>query len=788
MADEVGVAYVTLMPSARGFKAAIEKEIGPDVDTAMKKQGEQASQSLAEGLKSGGGAIKDAGAFLMTRLTAPIVATGGLFIKVAGDFEAAMNGVRAITGATGADFDALRDKAKRLGETTQFSASQAAAGMEFLGMAGWDTQQILTGVDDVLNLAAASGMGLADAADIASNVMSGFNIEAEEAGRVADVLASVAAAANTDVYQLGEAMKYAAPLASAAGWSLEETAAAVGFLGNAGIQGSMAGTGLNQMLSRLADTSSAGAKKLAGFGVAATNSSGAIRPLTDLLDDLADAGADVGDVMSIFGLEGGPKLQALLGQGTEGLRELIVDLEGAEGAAQRMADIRMEGFAGGWLEMKSAFEGFILAVADSGLLDWATALVNKLTGIIQKAAETSPEILKIGTIIAGVAAAIGPVVFAVGAFIAVLGSAISTVGGLTAGTSGLSSALSFMLGPWGLVIAVLVAAFASSESFREAVMGLIGVVMQIAMVLIDALMPAFEAILSAIVPIVTIVGEILAPILNILGAIVLWLVETVIAPLIEALGTALLWAVEKVGEGIMWLVDNVFVPFWNHLKQVLGPAVEAFARLVKAGFDAIVFAAKWLWEQVKSQLDKLKPLFTVIGDWVKTRLGVAKTAFTAFVDFIKGIPGKIKAGLSSLPDKFKAPFKKAFNAVASLWNGTVGKWSISIPSWVPEIGGKSFSMPKIPTMAQGGVLDPVRGGVLGVLAEAGVREYALPEPKLEGLLGDAVRAGSAAPAAGGVTINAAGLDRHLLMWLRSAVKAEGGGNVQRALGRGPATA
>src|SRR5690606_33164646 len=140
----------------------------------------------------------------------------------------AMAAVRAVTGATGEEFARLESLAREMGATTMFSATEAAQAMEFLGMAGWDTTQIMAGLPDVLNLAAAGGLGLAGAADIAADLRAGMAMEAPEVGRAADALAKAAAAANVDVRMLGEAASYAAGLASAAGWSVEDRATASG--------------------------------------------------------------------------------------------------------------------------------------------------------------------------------------------------------------------------------------------------------------------------------------------------------------------------------------------------------------------------------------------------------------------------------------------------------------------------------------------------------------------------------------------------------------------------------
>src|SRR5690625_2762322 len=172
----------------------------------------------------------------------------GIAVKTAADFESSMSNVKAISGATGDEFNSLRDKAIEMGNATMFSASESADAMANLAQMGWKTDDILSGIEHTLNLAAAGGLELADSAMIMANSMNQFGMDAREADRVADVFAYTAANAGTDVTQLGDAMEYAGANAAAAGMSIEEASAFIGILGDAGITGSKAGTSLNAML------------------------------------------------------------------------------------------------------------------------------------------------------------------------------------------------------------------------------------------------------------------------------------------------------------------------------------------------------------------------------------------------------------------------------------------------------------------------------------------------------------------------------------------------------------
>src|SRR5690606_10932775 len=206
------------------------------------------------------------------------------------------------------------------------------------------------------------------------------------------------------------------PVAKSAGVTFEESAAVIGLLGNAGIQGSMAGTALRGAISRLLNPTGEAARTLERLGVNAVASSGALRPLPELIGQLEGSGASTADMMTIFGDRAGPAMAALVDQGSDAIQQLT-DQVGATGTAQAIAETQMEGFNGSLKALSSAFEGLMIAIAESGLLEFATDLVLGLTGIVQSLAETNPGLLKLATVIGGVLAVGGPMLSMVGRMI-----------------------------------------------------------------------------------------------------------------------------------------------------------------------------------------------------------------------------------------------------------------------------------------------------------------------------------------------------------------------------------
>lgn len=307
---------------------------------------------------------------MMMRGAAPFVgvyAASNAFRSVVGaaaNFEQSMNRVGVLTGATDTQFEALGAQAKELGRTTQFSASEAADAMGFLGMAGFKTDEIMGAMPQTLQLAAAAQMDLAQAADITSNVMSGYGMEVKELGHINDVLVKSFTSANTDLGQLGEAMKYAGPVANSAGVRFEEAAAALSLMGNAGIQGSMAGTSLRGAISRVLSPTKQMRSAMQQAGLQFTNAQGRLLPLADIIGQLEPHAQDAGLFMELFGQRAGPAMAALVGQGSDELRRLDRDLQGSGGTAERVADAQMQGFEGAMRRMRSAAEGVAIAIGE----------------------------------------------------------------------------------------------------------------------------------------------------------------------------------------------------------------------------------------------------------------------------------------------------------------------------------------------------------------------------------------------------------------------------------------
>jgi len=305
-------------------------------------------------------------------------------VSVVADFEQSIAKLGAISGASKDNLEKLKQKAEELGKSTMFSASEVAEGMNYLAMAGYKTKDILASIGDVLNLAAVGQVSLAEASDIASNILSGFNLKAEETNRVIDVMTATITNANTNIPELGDAMKYVAPQAAALGVSLEETATALGVLSNSGIKATMAGTGLATFLARLASPTGAAAKAINELGIKIYDANGKFVGLTNVLKQFKEKLKGLSDeakaryIRDIFGLEDMKSAITLINSVGDSFDKLYEKIAKSTGLTKEKVKQMTDTFYGHLKELESAFQGLIITIGNE-LLPALTDFVKWLT-------------------------------------------------------------------------------------------------------------------------------------------------------------------------------------------------------------------------------------------------------------------------------------------------------------------------------------------------------------------------------------------------------------------------
>lgn len=319
-----------------------------------------------------------------------ISAMAGYAVKVGSSFEEGMSKVSAISGAAGGDLEKLTDKAKEMGAKTKFSATEAASAFEYMAMAGWKTEDMLNGIEGIMNLAAASGEDLATTSDIVTDALTAFGMSASDSGRFADVLAAASSNANTNVGMMGETFKYVAPVAGALGFSVEDTAVAIGLMANSGIKASQAGTSLRSIMSRLAKPTDDVQIAMDALGISLTDSNGNMKSLNEVMGDLRKGFANLSEAekanmaATLGGQEAMSGLLAIVNASDEDFNSLQNAINNADGAAEAMAGTMQNNLKGSFTILGSALEGFGIQVYErvqeplKKAVDEGTENVNRL--------------------------------------------------------------------------------------------------------------------------------------------------------------------------------------------------------------------------------------------------------------------------------------------------------------------------------------------------------------------------------------------------------------------------
>lgn len=446
------------MPNTSGIRAGrafVELGVSDRLTAGLRKAQRR--------LRAFGDRVRAVGA----RLTAISAGIGAGFVistRIFAGFDDRMRVVRAVTGATEQQFESLREEAKRLGRTTSFTAGQVADAMTELGRAGFDPQAILDSTESVLALARATNTELPRATEIAGAALRGFNIPATEMGRVSDVLTATANKSAQTLEDLFEAFKPVAPLAAETGESIEDVAAAIGILANNGIKGSLAGNALARAYKNLSNE--ARQAELRRIGVEAVDASGNLRPLADILNDLAKATQGLGSAerLAIFEtLFGRGQAAALkLASSAQAFDVLRDEIRRSAGIAVQTADQMDAGIGGAFRRLLSAAEGIAIAIGEAieqpvrRAADALSKIAGWITMVVNRNRELIATIAKVTAIVFGVGLALVVAGAAIVGLGAVFGSLATIVAGLGAAIGAIGSVLGALLSPIGLVVAAVV--------------------------------------------------------------------------------------------------------------------------------------------------------------------------------------------------------------------------------------------------------------------------------------------------------------------------------------------
>lgn len=684
------------------------------IDMAGEQLSGFASGGVAGALGSIGAAAETAGRALTLGVTAPLMTAAGAAIQTGMQFDASMSNVYGLMSSLNlsqAQMDALRDTAREMGATTKFSASEAADAMGYMALAGWDDAQVIAGIPGVLNLAAAANMDLAKASDIVTDTMTPFGMAAERAGEAADVFAYAQANSNTTVEALGEAMKYAAPTADAFGMTLQDTAAAMGVLANAGIKGSQGGTTLNAMLRDMKNNAKNGAIAIGKTKVALTNADGSYRSYAAIIRDIDKATSSMtasqrdAALGAIFGDESLKGILATLKQGPDALDAMTEGMYACGGAAEDMAATMGDNLKGDLAILESGAQDMAIALSD-WLMPAARGVVQGITDMIGKFNAlddgTKNTIFRIGAM----AAAAGPLLLNGGKVLTLLSGVNPLVVGLGAAAVLAythSDALQGMVAKLGDGVTAFGEALSSGAGFTAAFSA--GLTAAFGEEAAGKVLGAIEGIKTAI----STVGDVLTTVTDAVG--------TFFGSLFDGEGLKQSWdSTAAVISGYDWTALGTSI-----LSGVTG-ALDAAGEWLKNIFTAGLTASKGVnWFELGTSIhDGIQTILDTAGGWLKSLFEAGKTAAgeiswadigTAIwngVTSVLDMAGNFLSGLFGL-GKDSAIANVDWSAIGTaIWNGVTGVIDAA-GSWLSSLFGfgksaaEGLSWDEVGTAIQTGV-------------------------------------------------------------------------------------
>lgn len=697
-------------------------------------------EKMGDGMQKAGDKISNAGEKLMGVTTA-IAGVTTVSVKTFADFEAQMSKVGAISGATGEDLEKLGEKAKEMGAKTKFSATESGEAMEYMAMAGWKTGDMLNGIEGIMNLAAASGENLATTSDIVTDAMTafglsasgtttivkdGFSKEVANASHFADVLAAASSNSNTNVSMLGESFKYAAPVAGALGYSVEDTAVALGLMANSGIKASQGGTALRTTLTNLAKPTESIKAAMNYLGISLQNNDGSMKSLMEIMTDLRssfgqckmpmdefkesladieakyesgeltekkynEAVADLTEkaygaegalkakyAATIAGKEGMSGLLSIVSAAPEDFEKLTNAIYDSDGAAEKMASTMIDNLAGKTTIMKSTLEGVSITIGEI-LAPKAEAAVEKVTNLAEKFLSLDKETQKNIVTMGAVVAAIAPALIIIGKLTHGIGEGITKVVDMSKSIQKMGGIMTLLTSPIALVIAaiagitaVIITLWNTNEDFRNTVTQIWNGIKDAFKTFADGIKQrldelgiSFSDIAAAIKAVWQGFCNLLAPIIEGAFAQVQNIISTVLNLILDVFD---LFKAIFTGdwEGAWNAVKDIVSTVWNYIKTTFENVLNA----IKGVADVFLgwFGTSWdqLWNSVKTFFtttwEAIKSFFSGVLSALQT---AASTAWNAIKTTVTTVVNAISTTVTTVWNAIKTTVTTVVNTISS---------------------------------------------------------------------------------------------------------------------------
>ena len=714
MAMSVGTAIGYLDLDTSKFQSALKTA------SSQLKGFTDSSKSTGDRITSLGSGLKTMGQNMTKYVTTPLTGLGTASVMTAATFEKSMSNVQALSGATGKDLEDLTNIAKEMGAKTQFSASEAADALGFMALAGWDSKQSMSALPGVLDLAAASGMGLADASDMVTDYLSAFGEEADQAGRMSDVLAYAQANSNTTTQALGEAFKNCAVNANSFGLDIEQTTALLGKLGDQGLKGSEAGTALNAVFRDMSSKMKDGAIAIGDTNVKITDANGNFKSMAEIVagvqkatDGLSESEKMVA-LQSTFTSDSIKAMGILMNTGSDSIQNFTNELYNSNGAASEMAATMNDNLSGQITTLKSALEGAAISIGEA-LLPMVKDLVAWINNLVTWFNSLSPSMQTSIVMAAGLAAAIGPVLIIIGQMSTGIGVLVNAFGLLSIAKLK-DKAETIALHLLYAKDAVLKAASTAATYAQIAATTAWNVVCGVATAVTTALGAAIAFLTSPIGLVILAITALIA-----IGVLLyknwdtikakcseIW--ENTIKPMIEKVTNAIKNVITTVWNGITSFLTTI----WNGIKSVAAAVWEGIKTLIELRINATKAVITTVWNAIKtvtsSVWNGIKTLISTVWNAIKS---VVTTAVNGVKSVITSVFNAIKGVISSTSNGWKATLQAVWTGIKSVVSTGVN----AVKSTISSVFSGIQSILTAPFKAAQSVISGILGGISSAISK-----------------------------------------------------------------------
>ena len=744
-------------------------------------------EKMGDGMQKAGDKISNAGEKLMGVTTA-IAGVTTVSVKTFADFEAQMSKVGAISGATGEDLEKLGEKAKEMGAKTKFSATESGEAMEYMAMAGWKTGDMLNGIEGIMNLAAASGENLATTSDIVTDAMTafglsasgtttivkdGFSKEVANASHFADVLAAASSNSNTNVSMLGESFKYAAPVAGALGYSVEDTAVALGLMANSGIKASQGGTALRTTLTNLAKPTESIKAAMNYLGISLQNNDGSMKSLMEIMTDLRssfgqckmpmdefkesladieakyesgeltekkynEAVADLTEkaygaegalkakyAATIAGKEGMSGLLSIVSAAPEDFEKLTNAIYDSDGAAEKMASTMIDNLAGKTTIMKSTLEGVSITIGEI-LAPKAEAAVEKVTNLAEKFLSLDKETQKNIVTMGAVVAAIAPALIIIGKLTHGIGEGITKVVDMSKSIQKMGGIMTLLTSPIALAIAAIAAITAviitlwnTNEDFRNTVTQIWNGIKDAFKTFADGIKQRLDELGISFSDIAAAIKAVWQGFCNLLAPII----EGAFAQVQNIISTVL-----NLILGVFDLFKAIFTGdwegAWNAVKDIVSTVWNAIKTTVTTGFNAVKTGVTNAVNEAKTAATTA---FNGLKSAVTTAMNGTKSATTTAANAIKS---GITTGFNGAKSAATTAFNELKNSVSSALNAAKSTVTSACSAIKSKFSSTQLKLPRVATDTLRTAEDAVSSALSTIRSK--VSGISLSLPKING--------------------------------------------------------